>query len=190
MSDLILIRHSNTRPSADCPKNDWPLTAVGMQRAHLVASALRRFALQRIYTSTMERAVKTGDIIADHLGLPKPQQTHAFDETDRSGVPYFDSHAQFQLAIEQFLVQKDQVVMGTESAEQALARFQQGVDQLSHHSAEPIAIVSHGTVMSLFLADCSDQSPVSMWHQLQDLGMPHFVVVDRESGKILEKQAV
>lgn len=64
--------------------------------------------------------------------------------------------------------------MGTESARQAENRFQKAIELLlAEHPDETLAIVSHGTVMSLFAANYLQPSAQQIWRALQ---MPDLII--------------
>ena len=63
--------------------------------------------------------------------------------------------------------------MGQETAEQASARFDAAVQSVLLEYSDNLAIVAHGTVMSLFAAKHTDIDARSLWKRL---GMPAMLV--------------
>ncbi len=51
-------------------RTDVPLNAAGIAQAHRAASLLQDRGIERIFASTLGRAIETARIIADKLGLP------------------------------------------------------------------------------------------------------------------------
>lgn len=65
--------------------------------------------------------------------------------------------------------------MGKEIADQAYDRFSQAVsDVLKSYPSHDLAIVSHGTVISLFVSRRCGIPPFEFW---QRLGLPSYVVL-------------
>jgi broad specificity phosphatase PhoE len=73
--------------------------------------------------------------------------------------------------------QPDRLIFGSETANQAAARFEQAVtDVLARRLHETVVIVAHGTVTRLFVALAAGIAPFPFW---QRLGLPSFVVLPR-----------
>jgi broad specificity phosphatase PhoE len=69
---LVLVRHGRTASNAAGRiqgRADVPLDPTGMDEAHAVARALRRFGASALYTSPLSRARTTAEIIGRELGL-------------------------------------------------------------------------------------------------------------------------
>ena len=78
----------------------------------------------------------------------------------------------------------DIAVFGAETGDQARERFAAAVDDaLKQHTAGNVAIVSHGTVMTLFLTHAAGIDPVPFW---KGLGLPAFVVLSYPDLALLE----
>jgi broad specificity phosphatase PhoE len=72
----------------------------------------------------------------------------------------------------------DELVLGYETADEAHARFARAVaDVLSSHPSGNLVIVTHGTVMTLFIARAGSAGhfdPIPFW---KGLGLPAFAVL-------------
>jgi broad specificity phosphatase PhoE len=67
-------------------------------------------------------------------------------------------------------------VLGRESADEAVRRFESAITRIvGDHAIENVAVVSHGTVIALFLAKYSQRKPFELW---REMGLPSFAVVD------------
>ena len=77
----------------------------------------------------------------------------------------------------------DAVVFGKESASGALARFTRAVDQIVSEETGDVVIVSHGTVMSLFVASRSHVDASELWAVL---GLPSYVSLELPNHRIVE----
>jgi broad specificity phosphatase PhoE len=84
----------------------------------------------------------------------------------------------FRVQIAELFARPDELVFGQETATQALVRFTVAVQQVlgEHPANATIGLVTHGTVMSLYVATLERVSPFAFWQQL---GLPAFVVIDR-----------
>ena len=77
--------------------------------------------------------------------------------------------------IELMLRKPDQLVLGEETASAALDRFERAILRvISAHPDQTIAVVSHGTVIAMFLAQHSHQPAFSLWRQM---GLPSYAVL-------------
>ena len=75
-------------------------------------------------------------------------------------------------------------VFGDETATEALARFRSAVDGVVEaHRDEDIALVSHGRVISLYVADYVGVEPFALWKRL---GLPSFVVLSVPEREVIE----
>ena len=72
MSDLLLLRHGESVWNAAGRWQGWadpPLSARGEEQARAAAEALTGVGLTAVIASDLERARRTAETIADHLGL-------------------------------------------------------------------------------------------------------------------------
>lgn len=172
---LILIRHSLVHIEPGVPSREWPLSEDGRSRAQHLAPQLIPYNTTRIITSDEAKARQTGQIIADALALPW-QSAPNLHEHDRQGTPFFSGKAAFETAVSRFFHHPDTLILGNETAHQAFTRFDTAVHHLlAAHPNDTLAIVSHGTVLTLFLSHYNLFAPFSFWQKLQ---MPDFFVVD------------
>lgn len=73
---LILVRHGQTawnKLGKVQGQTDIPLSPEGMQEAKLLAKQIRLFAITRVVTSTLSRAIQTAEITAESLRIPRDQ---------------------------------------------------------------------------------------------------------------------
>ncbi len=173
MSKIIFIRHSLSKLDESLPPHHWGLTQEGRARCYPLAEILRDFAPELIFTSVEPKAVQTGEIVAQKLGIPCHVRGGLHEhERDRGPIV---SREEFLARIANLFSNPDQLVMGRETANQALARFSTTVQELvAAHPLQNIGIVSHGTVMSLYYAQITGDDIFPFW---QALGLPAFYVV-------------
>ena len=80
--------------------------------------------------------------------------------------PYL-SKPEFQASIQEFLQRPNILVFGKETANQTYARFYRSVDSvLQCYLDKTIAIVAHGTVISLFVSRIIGMSDLLLWNEL------------------------
>jgi broad specificity phosphatase PhoE len=163
---LILVRHSLPEKILDVPAKEWPLSAEGQQRCHLLADKLADFQPEIIAASTEPKAIETAQIIAQKFN--KPVEIFAgLNEHDRSNFGFVEEK-KFSETLEAFFATPDKLVMGLETATRAFQRFQQAIKNILAKTPDgDVMIVSHGTVMTLFIADCTGQEPFPFWRQLE-----------------------
>ena len=82
---------------------------------------------------------------------------------------------EFEQAVQQFFRNPQLLVLGDETAQQALQRFAAAINRIiATDPAETAIIVTHGTVMTLYMASVSGVQPMCFWRSLET---PSFVVL-------------
>jgi len=184
MKPLILVKHSLPLIVETRPAREWTLSEIGRERARKLAEILRPYGSEFIASSTESKAVETASIVGEALSL----QFHTalgLHEHDRSSSPYYSAD-EFHALIQKFFDQKDILVFGSETASEALARFRSAVEViLDIHKDTAVVIVSHGTVISLFVSWLTGCDGYSMW---RELGLPSFVVLDMSTRTLLKTE--
>lgn len=184
MSYLILVRHSAPEIVPGVAARDWRLSVVGRERCGPLAAALAPYRPRAIITSVEPKAVETGRIVAERIGVPQTAMD-GLHEHDRRNVGLLDQAA-FQVRVASFFAQPDTLVLGQETATQTRTRFTRAVDAvLAAYPDAPVAVVAHGTVMALYLAQVAGIDPYPFW---QRLGLPAFVVLTRPTFAVLTVQ--
>ena len=181
---LILVKHSLPAVETEYPANQWKLSEEGRSRIHRLAEKLRRFEPEVLLSSSEPKAKETAEILAGLLQL-EMQVAEDLHEHDRTNTPFLSPEA-FQESIREFFAKPDQLVFGKETADQAHARFESAMEAaLSDHMGKTIMIVSHGTVLSLFI---SRRTGISHWLLWNELGLPSFVVLDLGSNTLIARE--
>ena len=179
---VVLVRHSLPEIDPAIPGRLWHLSAEGERRCTVLAERLAGYGLEYIVSSAEPKAVETARVVAGHLGLPcstKPG-LHEHDRSNVSGL----SRAGFQASVARLFEQPDALVFGTETAVEARERFASALSAvLARHPTGSIAVVTHGTVLSLYVGHQAGLDPYVLW---QSLGLPCLVVLDRESLDLVE----
>ncbi|MGH6986853.1 MAG: histidine phosphatase family protein [Caulobacteraceae bacterium] len=100
---------------------------------------------------------------------------------DRSGLGFVERGRLGRL-IAEFFDRPDERVIGAETAAEALQRFEQAVRSIAAEAPEEtIAIVTHGTVLTLLIAKHNRVSPWTFW---ASLGLPSCVLIDASSFRL------
>src|SRR5262245_9128887 len=170
MRYLILVRHSLPDVVPAVPGRLWQLSAEGRARCQLLAERLSVYHPASIVASTEPKATETAALLSDHLHMPY-KTGEGLHEHEREHTPYLGQEAWMQTMIS-FFSRPDEMVFGSESATQALQRFHAAVQQvLQQYEEGNIIIVTHGTVMTLFIAQHAHIQLLPFWHSLD---MPAF----------------
>ena len=177
---LVLVRHSMPEIERDRPASSWRLGETGRRRSELLADRLRSLGPEVVWSSREPKAVETANVVADRLGVPV-RTVDGLEEHHRGGVPYFPTREEFEEAIGQFFNRPDQLVLGTETAAQSLNRFTAAVDRVVGQGHTESIVVTHGTVMTLYVASVAGVRPTCLWRRL---GVPSYVVLTLPSMQI------
>jgi broad specificity phosphatase PhoE len=186
MNYLIFVKHSLPEVVESLPANEWKLSEEGRTRAECLAERLRDFLPDLIVSSKEPKAKETAEIIARKLQLQLivAENLH---EHDRGNVPFLSKH-EFQASLQKFFKNPACRVFGGETANQSHARFKRAVHTiLNSYVDKTVVIITHGTVISLFVSRLTGISDLLLW---QELGLPSFVVIDLQANKIIAKENI
>lgn len=150
----ILLRHAETIKDPNTHPKDWLLTSDGLEKINTYITEGKFNGITKILSSTESKAVATGKPIAEFLGLPI-EEMEEFVEVKREKKFLTDDEFLDQKKRE--LTNLDEIENGVESANSALGRFEGGIQKLEkHYSGENILVITHGTIMTLYLAKLND----------------------------------
>ena len=182
--NLILIRHSHPKIVPDWQATQWTLSDVGRLRCHQLAKRITPHYPDLVVTSTEIKAMETGQIIAADLGKPV-KTSEGLHEHARPNVGWYDTVEQFEEQVAHFFQNPSQLVFGAETADAAYRRFNNTLNGIMEaHPGWNVAVVTHGTVMSLYIARLAGIDAFSFW---RGLGLPAYVVVSLPDGQIIER---
>ncbi len=171
--NLLLIRHAETEQNPSVPSSQWHLTERAYTACEDLAKRLREYRLSRIITSEEFKAKETGRVLAEHLRTPWNTAPNLY-EHERTGVPYITQEVWLE-RLESFFSNPDDLILGDETGVQARQRFDGAVRNVLHeYPNEPLAIVTHASVMSLFVAHYNETNVFAFW---QNLEMPDVIML-------------
>jgi broad specificity phosphatase PhoE len=173
---LILVRHAQPEITLGVAARDWRLSEEGRRRCQPLAEEIaRRYAPVVVVSSDEPKAIETADLIAEPLGV-SIEIAYDLREHDRDEGKLLDDAA-FQATVTAFFARPAELLFGKETAVSALFRFWNGIaDVLAAHPAGDIVVVTHGRVMSLYLAAVTGVDPYPLW---QSLRLPDARVIAR-----------
>lgn len=196
--DLVLVRHAPTQLDSDVPSASWALAPGARELTRTLAAALAPLRLaapddpealagiDAVVTSHEPKAVGTGRVLATALGVP-PATDPDLEEHHRQRKGILEPAA-WHRTVRRFFANPEVLVFGSETAAEARARFHRGVRAaLDRRPGKRLALVSHGTVITLLLAEPNGLEPFEMW---SSLGMPEALVVRSGDLRIVERMRV
>lgn len=182
MRKLILIKHAKPQVTDDLPSHEWPLSEEGRGACARLAEVVSPQDPAVILTSDEPKARETGELLGKALGRPV-ETVGDLHEHDRTNVPMMTTR-DFISAMALFFKNRRRLVLGRETADQAARRFEQAIRGILQSRPEGnIAVVTHGTVLSLFAADHGAGDGFQLWRRL---GLPSMMVFSIPDLKPLE----
>ena len=177
MNKLILIRHSIAKMEKDLPPDQWRLSAEGRRRCKLMAEEIKPLKPDIIISSSELKAQETANILAGFLE-ENSSIVDGLHEHKRKNVAIL-KQSEFEARIASLFENPGELVFGSETANQAKQRYTNAVNEiLRKNPGKSIAIVSHGTVMSLFIADFLGIPSFNFWQRLK---LPCYFILNLPS---------
>ena len=181
MANLILVKHSLPEIIPGLPARQWHLSEVGRALCKPLADKIYSYSPEVVVSSIEPKAQETTQLVANQLGLAF-QTVEGLHEHERNNVQGLGK-AQFELAVADFFKYPQQLVMGEETANQAHERFAAAITSLlENYVGKTIAVVAHGTVITLLVARRLGIEPFPFWQQL---GLPALVVLSLPEMKLV-----
>jgi len=181
MHCLYLVRHARPAVVPSQHQSTWELDPAGAEELAALAALPFWQGVSRVYCSTERKAIQTAEAITSRNGLPEPTQVAGLRELEKGGW-VGGSHA--EVMAEVFRHPDRPVAPGWECASAALDRFRTCSRELLDASGSAdVAFVSHGTVLSLYLAELAGRSHVdpAAW---ASIAMPDLAVVETRTMKL------
>lgn len=183
MRKLVLIKHAMPILQSEVASSEWQLSDEGRQKATELASYLKEYKTNTIYSSTEPKAIETATIASNELGsevVIKEDLHEHLRRTKRKIYPVEEFHN----LIRNFFHYKDMLIFGEETANMAKKRFTTAITNLLKEvpEQEDVIVVTHGTVMTLFVSEYNEIDEFDLW---SSFGLPSIVELSLEDFSIL-----
>ncbi len=159
MLEILLLRHGETdanRQGRVQGHLDWPLNETGRKQAQAAAQLLQRLNLSwdAGYVSPLQRAVETGEIVTESLGLPSLMPCADLIELGAGSLEGL-TREELETQAAEFMTRPleslgDFSLYGGESYEGVMARIERLISTLhARHlgTAQRLLLVSHGGLL-------------------------------------------
>ena len=184
---LLLVRHAETDAAmrGRCyGRLDVGLSTTGRRQARELGAALRGISLAAVYSSSLARALDTASAIAAPHGL-EPVAVDRLQEIDfgeLEGLLYEDIEAGRPELFGKWMETPGSVRFpGGEALTDLRARVRPAVAEIrARHEGEVVALVAHGSVIRIVLADALELADGAFFRLGQAFG--GLSVVDWEDG--------
>jgi len=179
---LILVKHSLPEIVEHVPAHLWELSDKGKLLVEKLAERLKQYQPEIIASSVEPKARQTAELLCKALGVDIVV-IDGLHEHERNDVP-FHAENTFQALVRKMFGKPDALVFGNETAARALARFRESLELVMDlYEDKRMVVVSHGTVISLFVSWLTGVDGYLLWNEL---GLPSFVMLDLQNRKLLE----
>ncbi|MCA9835594.1 MAG: histidine phosphatase family protein [Trueperaceae bacterium] len=180
MPQLFLIRHAPTWQDPNLASKNWQLSPEAETSITPLAAYLEAKDIDSVVTSEELKAMETGRILAKQLNKPVSFFS-GLEEHNRTGVTYLE-YQEWNATLERFFKMPNVLVLGQETATEAKERFAKALyTLLKIYADQKLAVVSHATVMALFVAS---HNGLDSWKFWQTLKMPDLLVLNLPEFKL------
>lgn len=190
-TDLVLVRHARPILTSGTAAARWVMDPAAAPAVHALADAVRSRVPAvgsvaqggHVVASREPKAVATARELAQVWGCGYSTSSD-LEEHHRGPLPLVDDLT-WRSTVARLFMHPATLVFGEETANEARERFTRGVDTvLAERSADtaPTVIVSHGTVITLYLAPANDLDPIELWDSLQ---LPEALLVRSHDRRLL-----
>lgn len=176
MGKLHLVQHAEEDPQAGDPG----LTLTGVKQAEAVAEALLGLDVGAVYSSPLQRAVETAEIIAERLGHVVIVDTRLVERVNWDATI---SHDAFIAEWERSVEERDYQPENGFSSHQAADRLLEFIDEVAGKNPGDVIAVTHGgiTVDMLRTVLGDDEVPEHLWNG----GVPPGAITTMDGQKVL-----
>lgn len=187
MRQLLLVRHAAPTIKPGVPAAEWRLSEEGRAAATALAGQLTRYSISHFVSSREPKAVETATLLAASFGKPV-EEYGDLHEHERSQTPFL-GREEFEVTMARFFRRRKELVLGDETAAQALRRFTVAIETVAHVSPGEgdILVVTHGTVLALFVAAHNSVEPFTFW---RGLTLPDLVALRLPDYQLVEETAL
>jgi broad specificity phosphatase PhoE len=176
MRQLYLVRHATPAVQPNTPAPDWQLSERGVEEARALGVTAQTWGLHAIYASGERKAQSTALAMGEVLAVPV-HVVEGFEELRIDG--WIGNSDDFAESVQQILKQPELSLRGAERALAAAQRFATGISIIESGDF-PAAIVSHGRVLSAWLAYTGrTEDPFALWRSIPMPGWAHIDLDER-----------
>lgn len=170
MTNVLLIRHAQSAPSADLPESDWPLSDAGMRQAEELAHHLSAQLVDAIYASPYRRAAATVEPLARRRRLAI-EVAQDLRERRLAQGPVDDWLKHLKRSWDD----RDYKLPGAESARECQRRMVASLGGIAaRHPNASIVVCSHGNALSLFLNSIEPGFGFDNWRAMTNPALFHL----------------
>ena len=160
---IYIVRHGQDQDNANGLLNghrDTALTEIGLGQANQIAAKIQdaNLVFDKVYSSPLERAYKTAEIIADKLHLPQPEKLNLLIERD-FGIMSGQKVNDIEQLCSPHLLKTNTITYfleaeGAETFPQVQDRASQILKFLAdNHNDQNILLVTHGDLGKMLYAE-------------------------------------
>ncbi len=183
MSLLYLVRHAEVLLRGDQPMTEWQLSPTGEQQARDLSRAPAWGGLTLIASSPEAKAIATAKPTADAARLELRIEP-GLHEVDRGETPLV-TRQEYDAHVAAHFASPDESVSGWETAASARARAVECIDRLQADAPGSLCVVSHGLVLSHYLAELRDL-PAPRLEEWRAIPLPGIAAVDLDNGEVIQ----
>jgi broad specificity phosphatase PhoE len=183
VSLLYLVRHAEVLLRGDRPMPEWQLSPTGEQQARDLSRSRAWGDLTLIASSPEAKAVATARPTAQAAGL-ELQIDPDLHEVARGTTPLVSAN-EYRALVAAHFASPHESVSGWETGDAARARVIRCIDRLVDEADGSLCVVSHGLVLSHYLADLRGLP----WPNLAEwraIPLPGIAVVDLETRELVQ----
>lgn len=187
---IIFLRHgqakNNTERILAGRTSGIPLTEVGIKQAKSIARYLKPLKIDTIYTSPIERALTTADIIAKNNSIEYKIDNRLIeiDMGKFTGMPYNEIFATHGNVFLKFYEGETEIAHnGVETFTEVKKRVLDMVDYvIKQHTNENVLLVTHMDPIKAVLSTILDLKPQSLFELIIANGS--LTVINEDQGKL------
>jgi 2,3-bisphosphoglycerate-dependent phosphoglycerate mutase len=190
LGSIIFLRHGQAKNNIDRVlagrTAGVPLTKQGIKQAKTIAKFLKPMKISTVYTSPIERALKTAEIVAKHNSIDYKidERLIELDMGKFTGLPYdeiFQTHGNVFLKF--YEGQIEIAHNGVETFSEVNKRVQSIVGHvLKEHHDENVVLVTHMDPIKSMLATIMDLKPQSLFELI--IANASLTIFREEGGKL------
>ena len=159
-----------------CGWSDSPLSAEGIEQAKRVAAQLAGEPLSKVYSSNLERAFRTAQIVAEphELVVEKIGDLAEMHFGDLEGMTYEEAEERFPAVYQSWMTRPMETQFPNgENFQEMKTRVRRAFDSIvRRHGGESIGIVAHAGVNRVLLCRALSISEAEMFQ----IAQPHCAV--------------